>query len=149
MHGAVASVGVRYVSAPPSFEEVGQKIRLPEQVLGERLGTCLDLALLYAALFEHVGLDPFVIVQRGHALVGCWLEPRAVEEPTFGSALELRKAVAAGVAVALEATVACVVAPPIVTVSPSELTPTMSAMPVRLTKVEGAARRCFIVGISV
>jgi very-short-patch-repair endonuclease len=111
VHVAVSSIGVRYVSPPPSFEEVGQKVRLPEQVVGERLGTCLDLALLYAALCEHIGLDPFVIVQRGHALVGCWVERQSLDEPTFGSALELRKAVKAGVAVVIESTVACVVPP--------------------------------------
>ncbi|MGC6487914.1 MAG: hypothetical protein ACON4Z_09740, partial [Planctomycetota bacterium] len=111
VHVAIAARGVRYVSPPPSFEEVGQKVRLPEQVVGERLGTCLDLCLLYAAVFEHVGLEPFLVLQRGHALVGCWIEPEARAGARVDSALELRKAVAAGVAVALEATVACV-APP-------------------------------------
>ena len=109
VHAAVAALGVRYVSPPPSFEEVGQKVRLPEQVVGERLGTCLDLALLYAALLEHVGLRPFLVLQKGHALVGCWLEEQAASELHLDTALQLRKAVAAGVAVAVEATVACVV----------------------------------------
>ena len=111
VHFAVSAVGVRYVSPPPSFEDVGQKIRMPEQVVGERLGTCLDLVVLYAALFEHLGLQPFVVVQDGHALVGCRVEPQAVEAPTFGSGLELRKQVAAGVVVVMETTVACVVPP--------------------------------------
>ncbi|MCA8966702.1 MAG: hypothetical protein KDC48_17610, partial [Planctomycetes bacterium] len=37
VHDTLSAVGVRYVSPPPSFEKHGQKVRLAEQVLGDRL----------------------------------------------------------------------------------------------------------------
>ncbi|HEB54296.1 MAG TPA: hypothetical protein ENI87_13670, partial [bacterium] len=107
LYDAVCAVGIRYVSEPPSFERTGQKVRLPEQVFGERLATCLDLALAFAALCEHVGLLPFVVLLHGHACVGVRLEPGGGGDVCFGSAQELRKAVAAGSMVVIETTVAC------------------------------------------
>ena len=50
VHDAMCAASIRYVSAPPSFEGDGQNVRMPEQVLGERLATCLDLTCVYAAL---------------------------------------------------------------------------------------------------
>ena len=35
-----------YVNPPASFEQSGQKVRTPDQVMHEGMGTCLDLALL-------------------------------------------------------------------------------------------------------
>ena len=109
VHDAVCAVGIRYVSPPGSFEAIGQKIRMPEQVLGERLATCLDLTLLYAALLEHVGLQPLLIIQNGHAFVGVWLSAENSKTVTVGSGVEVRKAVAAGSLTVLESTIATVV----------------------------------------
>jgi very-short-patch-repair endonuclease len=108
VHDAMCAVGIRYVSAPPSFERDGQKVRMPEQVLGERLGTCLDLSLLYAGVFEQIGLQPFVVIQNEHAFTGVWLHAKQQEEVEFGPALELRKAARAGELVLIETTMACV-----------------------------------------
>lgn len=108
VHDAVVALRVRYVSAPASFEQNGQKVRMPEQVVHDRLGTCLDLTLLYAALLEHCGLDPFVVMMRGHAFVGVWLREASSAEQQFGSAVELRKGCAAGTMAVCETTVACV-----------------------------------------
>jgi len=66
-------------------------VRTPEQVLGDRLGTCLDLAVLYAAILEHMGLHPLVVLQRAHAFVGVWLVDGLAPESTIGPAVELRK----------------------------------------------------------
>ena len=75
---------ITYRLEPPHWSSTSQKIRLPHQVLVdpvERIGagTCLDLALLYAACLEHVGLQPLLaIIDMGewwHALVGAWREP--------------------------------------------------------------------------
>ena len=107
VHEAVVAVGITYVGAPPSFEGRGQKVRTPEQVVDERLGTCLDLALLYAALFEHAGLHPFVVLLREHAFVGAWLAPSASAEVDLGPAVELRKRVEVGAMVVIECTLAC------------------------------------------
>lgn len=109
VHDAICAASVRYVSAPPSFEHSGQKIRMPEQVLGERLATCLDLTLLYAAVLEQIGLQPVLVMQNGHAFVGVWLSHENREEVKLGPGLELRKAVAAGKLAVLESTMACLV----------------------------------------
>jgi very-short-patch-repair endonuclease len=107
VHDAVALRGITYVQPPPSFERQGQKVRTPEQVLGERLGTCLDLAVLYAALLEHAGLHPFLVLVRGHAFVGVWLVDSTASDVAFGPALELRKRLELGALVVVECTAAC------------------------------------------
>jgi len=65
---------IDYINPPPSFERTGQKVRLVADTLEQRRGTCLDLALLQAALWEHVGLNPCLILVPGHALLACWME---------------------------------------------------------------------------
>lgn len=107
VYGAVAAAAITYVQPPPSFEAHGQKVRTPEQVLGDRLGTCLDLALLQAALLEHVGLQPFVVLQRDHAFVGAWLVDAALPHAELAAAVELRKHCDLGAAVVVETTLAC------------------------------------------
>jgi hypothetical protein len=79
-----------YRLEPPNWTSPGQKVRWPHQVLldPERrvgLGTCLDLALLYAACLENVGLQPVLaILDMGrwwHALVGVWRVQASGLEP--------------------------------------------------------------------
>ena len=107
VHDVLVARDITYVSPPPSFEERGQKVRTPEQVLGDRLGTCLDLALLQAALLEHIGLHPLVVLQRGHAFAGVWLDDGSTAEPMVGAAVELRKRCDLGVLAVVECTMCC------------------------------------------
>lgn len=65
-----------YINPPPSFERTGQKVRLVAETLAQGRGTCLDLAVLQAALWEHVGLHPVMVLVPGHALLGCWVVER-------------------------------------------------------------------------
>jgi very-short-patch-repair endonuclease len=62
-----------YCVPPASFEETGQKIRPADDILGHRLATCLDLAVLYAACAEQAGLHPLIVFTQGHAFAGAWL----------------------------------------------------------------------------
>jgi very-short-patch-repair endonuclease len=103
----LARCDIAYVAPPASFERDGQKVRTPEQVLGERLGTCLDLALLAAGLLEHVGLAPLLVVQQGHAFVGVWLVPGSAPEIELGPAVELRKRSDRGALLFFECTAVC------------------------------------------
>jgi hypothetical protein len=73
-----------YRLEPPHWATNSQKVRLPHGVLlddGTRRGegTCLDLALLFAACLENLGLQPLVAIldlgEWWHALVGCWDPP--------------------------------------------------------------------------
>lgn len=70
IYDVLAGYGIRYVNPPASFETDGQKIRPVETVLGERWGTCLDLALTFSAAVEQAGLNPVIVLQQGHAFAG-------------------------------------------------------------------------------
>ena len=70
---AVCGLEVSYINPPASFVETGQRIRLPTQVVEERLATCLDTTVLFAACLEAVGLRPLIVLMKGHAFVGLWL----------------------------------------------------------------------------
>lgn len=74
IYRALQNMDIHYISAPPSFEKYGQKIRIPHQVLHEEVkqGTCLDLAILFAACLEAVSLNAVVVVIPGHAFAGVW-----------------------------------------------------------------------------
>lgn len=71
------SFAISYVAEPRTYPVDWQKIRFHDQILGDRHGTCMDLALLMMACLESAHLDPLlVVVKTGaglqHALVGCW-----------------------------------------------------------------------------
>jgi len=72
---AVAGLRLSYALPPASFEQTGQKVRTPSQILDGRLATCLDTALLFAAALEQASLNPVLILTQGHAFVGVWLQP--------------------------------------------------------------------------
>jgi len=65
---------IKYITPPASFEKTGQKILLPEDIMNLNRGTCLDLALLYAACIERINLYPLVFLVPGHALLGLWMK---------------------------------------------------------------------------
>jgi hypothetical protein len=71
---------IKYINPPASFEKYGQKIRFPEEILNINRGTCLDLALFYAACIEAVGLFPIIFLVPGHALLGVWLSDKGHSE---------------------------------------------------------------------
>lgn len=71
---ALADRRIAYVLPPASFEQFGQKVRGPSDVLDRKVGTCLDLSLLYAACLEQAGLNPVLVLTVGHAFVGLWLK---------------------------------------------------------------------------
>jgi hypothetical protein len=66
-----------YINPPPSYSRQldSQRLRMPSAVLAERAGTCIDLALLFAACLELVDIYPVVFLLEGHALPGWWRHP--------------------------------------------------------------------------
>lgn len=66
-------MGIAYAVGQASYEEIGQKIRTPDEITAQKLGNCLDLSCFYAALLEAMGLNPILVLTKGHAYVGCWL----------------------------------------------------------------------------
>src|SRR5690606_10229982 len=80
-----------YAYPPSSFERTGQKIRPPAVVLETRRATCLDSALLLAALFEQMQLHPLIVLEQGHAYVGVWLKRDGFHRPYTEDGQALRK----------------------------------------------------------
>ena len=80
---ALRSMDIRYINPPASFEYTGQRVRTSGRVLTDRLGTCIDLSLTYAAVAEQCGLLPVVIMLPGHAMTGVLLSGDPLPSPTI------------------------------------------------------------------
>ncbi len=96
LYEALQGFGISYAEVPASFEETGQKIRMPDRVLGEQLANCLDMTVLAAACLEQMGLHPLLVVVRGHAFPGVWLVDERFPEGVVGDAARLRTRAALG-----------------------------------------------------
>ncbi len=88
---ALLERGINYINPPASFETAGQRVRLADHVIGSRLGTCLDLALLLCAVWEQSGLHPVIVLFDTHAIAGVWLKQEHFSEPVIDSGLPARK----------------------------------------------------------
>lgn len=73
LYEALRAESLVYATIPAGFEQYGQRVRLVDKVLNEKLATCLDLTLLFASCLESVGIHPLLVVMNGHAFVGAWL----------------------------------------------------------------------------
>ncbi len=88
---AIAGLRISYALPPASFERSGQKIRTPGTILDGGVATCLDTALLFAAALEQAGLNPMVVMTRGHAFAGVWLQPVEFSNLLTDEAAALRR----------------------------------------------------------
>ena len=75
---------LHYINELPTVSTKSQRVRSPSRVIEERRGTCIDLALLYAACLEYIGIYPVIFLLRGHALTGYWRSPSARERFILG-----------------------------------------------------------------
>ncbi|WP_024547171.1 DUF4011 domain-containing protein [Picosynechococcus sp. NKBG15041c] len=73
LYEAFADFDISYTDPPAGVWSGGQRIRLPDQVLTEKLGTCADLTPLAASCLEQIGLYPIIIFLKGHVLPGVFL----------------------------------------------------------------------------
>ncbi len=94
---AIKEQSIAYVNPPASFERIGQRVRLCDMVLQQKLGTCLDLTLLYASCLEAVGLHPLLITTVGHIFTGVWLEEKMFPECVQDDFSLITKRLASGV----------------------------------------------------
>lgn len=76
---AIQDLGLSYLLPPPSFT-YGQRIRLPDEVISGKAGTCIDTSIFYASLLESVGLHPVLVITSCHAFAGVWLTDKFFEE---------------------------------------------------------------------
>ncbi|MBK9698232.1 MAG: hypothetical protein IPO80_12935, partial [Propionibacteriaceae bacterium] len=65
---------IAYSEPPPGWDytKEGQRIRDHGEVARGGLGTCMDTTVLMAAVIEHVGLCPVLIVMPGHIFISYW-----------------------------------------------------------------------------
>lgn len=73
IYRALQATHLSYVKSSLTFgrsSDVSERIRLPRQSLRENSANCIDGVLLYASMFENLGMDPVVVLVPGHAYVG-------------------------------------------------------------------------------
>ncbi|MBQ8960910.1 MAG: DUF4011 domain-containing protein [Ruminococcus sp.] len=96
IYAAIQAENIAY-NAPPASYETAQRIRMPDTVLEGKSATCLDMAVLYAACLENVGLNPIVVFVKGHAFAGCWLSNETFPDTLQYDSAALTKRIAKGV----------------------------------------------------
>ncbi|MGB8451557.1 MAG: DUF3320 domain-containing protein [Anaerocolumna sp.] len=97
IYSALQNENITYSMPPASFEVIGQRVRLCDSILEKKMGTCLDLSLLYASCLEAAGLHPMIIFQKGHSFVGCWLEEQCFAECVQDDISMITKRIAEGI----------------------------------------------------
>ena len=95
--GAIQEQNIVYAVAPSSFERAGQRVRLCDQVLRQKMGNCLELTLLYSACLEAIGLHPLLVLNQNHAYAGLWLDDLVFPESAQDDPSLLTKRMAEGV----------------------------------------------------
>ena len=82
IYQAMVNRQITYSNPPASWDlPGGQRIRNAQTILEEKVGTCLDTAVLFASLLEAVGLYPVIALIPGHAFVGYWTAEYFSEQP--------------------------------------------------------------------
>ncbi len=104
LYGTLCAEALQYAEPPASFGTDGQKIRSPERILDGRVGSCLDLSMLFASCLEQAGLAPVVLVKEGHAWVGVWLHDTCFPDALVDDVQWVRKRVASGELLVFETT---------------------------------------------
>jgi len=104
-YSAIAAVNIHYSEPPASFGQEGQKIRTPDRVLSGGIATCLDLTMLVVSCLEQAGLNPIVLMKKGHAWAGCWLINTTLPTAVLDDGQAVRKRVASGELLVFETTV--------------------------------------------
>src|SRR5690554_5446269 len=94
---AIASLQLVYCAPPASFENTGQRLRTCDTIFAHKLSTCIDTALLYASCIEAIGLNPLLIVLKGHAFVGAWLIDDSFADTVNDDVSLLKKRTATGI----------------------------------------------------
>jgi len=73
IYRALQKKGVSYVKSSITFGRhtaTSERVRMPWESLRQVSANCIDGAVMYASLFENLGMDPVVILVPGHAYVG-------------------------------------------------------------------------------
>ncbi|MCR4929093.1 MAG: DUF4011 domain-containing protein [Lachnospiraceae bacterium] len=72
-YATIQKKNIKYATAPSGFVHDGQKIRFADEMMQYHMGNCMDMSLLYVATLEQMGLNPILILTKGHIFSGLWL----------------------------------------------------------------------------
>ena len=95
---------ISYINPPASFENTGQRVRSTDEVLNRAFGTCLDLAVTFAAVAEQAGLHPVIILVHGHAIGGIMLSQHSIPDPVMLQPGAIRNLITSNALLAVDAT---------------------------------------------
>jgi len=71
----IYNYSLSYINPPPTYNLSAQRLRIPTEIIEGRRGTCIDLALLFAACLEYIDIYPVIFLLKNHALPGFWRRP--------------------------------------------------------------------------
>lgn len=91
IYRAIHNWGINYSNPASSFGTPGQRIRFADAIYQYKLGTCLDTAILFASVMESCGLHPVIMLQKGHAYIGCHLVERYFPDIPMDDLQTIRK----------------------------------------------------------
>jgi hypothetical protein len=80
IYKALQEAGVSYVKSSMTLgdhQDSSERVRMPESSLREVSANCIDGVVMYASLFENLGMEPVVLLVPGHAYVGVRVSPKA------------------------------------------------------------------------
>lgn len=96
-YAAIQQKNITYAEPPSSFETFGQRIRLADAVLEQHLGTCMDMTLLYVACLEAMGLNPIMVMMKGHIFAGVWLVEESFSDMIMDDPSQMEKRMSRGI----------------------------------------------------
>ncbi|MCQ2252704.1 MAG: DUF4011 domain-containing protein, partial [Bacteroidales bacterium] len=98
IYEALKAQQITYDLPPEDYVNVlySQRIRLSDEVLANKRGTCIETALLIASCLECAHLYPIIVLIKGHAFVGVHLLPETFPYMVSDDVTELTKRLANG-----------------------------------------------------
>ena len=77
-------VKIRYLNQPFSSKPTdnSQRVILPEKVLENAAGNCIDLTVMFASILEGLGIYSLIFLTQSHAFIG-WGNPKKTSEMIF------------------------------------------------------------------
>ena len=73
IYRALQEIGISYVKSSLTFgrnSAVSERVRMPATSIEQASANCIDGVVLYASLFENLGMDPVIVLVPGHAYLG-------------------------------------------------------------------------------
>nr|MCR5350437.1 DUF4011 domain-containing protein [Acholeplasmatales bacterium] len=79
VYNSLHNFGLTYYNPPKGgvyVDDLGnqQRLRLPDEVLKDKSGTCIDLALCFSSIYENIGYNTVLVLTDNHAYMGVFLK---------------------------------------------------------------------------